>query len=151
MSILKKGMKVGFAADHAGYPMKENLKGEFRKLYPDAEVIDFGTDSTDSVDYPDYAHKLGEAVARGEVDYGVASCGTANGITMTLNRHPGVRATIVWDREVVSLVRRHNDANVLAIPGRFVTLNDGIEYMRVFFETEFEGGRHQRRIDKVDL
>ena len=148
--ILKKGMKVGFAADHAGYPMKENLKKEFQALYPDIEIVDFGTNALDSVDYPDYAHKLAGAVANGEVDFGVASCGTANGITMTMNRHKGVRATIVWDREVASLVRRHNDANILSIPGRFITLNEGIELMKVFFATEFEGGRHQRRIDKID-
>ena len=148
--MLEKGMKVGFAADHAGYPMKENLKKAFRSLYPDVEVIDYGTDSEESVDYPDYAHKLAEAVASGEVNYGVASCGTSNGITMTMNRHKGVRAAIVWDKEVTSLVRRHNDANILSVPGRFVTFNDGIEYLKVFFSTEFEGGRHSRRIEKID-
>ena len=148
--MLQKGMKVGFAADHAGYPMKENLKKEFQALYPGVEVVDYGTDSLASVDYPDFAHKLATAVQKGEVDFGVASCGTANGITMTLNRHKGIRATIVWDREVAALVRRHNDANILTIPGRFIPLNEGIELMKVFFETEFEGGRHQRRIDKID-
>ena len=80
----------------------------------------------------------------------MASCGTSNGITITLNRFKGIRAAIAWDREVASLVRRHNNANILSIPGRFVTLNEGIELMKVFFATEFEGGRHQRRIDKID-
>ena len=148
--MIQKGTKVGFASDHAGFPMKEVLKKEFQTLYPEAEVIDFGTDSFASVDYPDYAHKLGEAVSQGVVAYGVASCGTANGITMTLNRHPGVRAAIVWSPEVASLVRRHNDANVLSIPGRFVTLTEGAEYLKIFFETEFEGGRHRGRLDKID-
>lgn len=148
--MLKKGMKVGFAADHAGFPMKENLKKEFQSLYHDVEVIDYGTDSLASVDYPDFAKKLARALQSGEVDFGVASCGTSNGITITLNRFKGIRAAIAWDREVASLVRRHNDANILSIPGRFVTLNEGIELMKVFFATEFEGGRHQRRIDKID-
>ena len=148
--MLKKGMKVGFAADHAGFPMKENLKKEFQSLYPDVEVIDYGTDSLASVDYPDFAKKLARAVQSGAVDFGVASCGTSNGISITMNRFKGIRAAIVWDREVASLVRRHNDANILSIPGRFVTLNEGIELMKVFFGTEFDGGRHQRRIDKID-
>lgn len=148
--MLKKGMRVGFAADHAGFPMKENLKKEFQSLYPDVEVIDYGTDSLASVDYPDFAKKLARAVQSGEVDFGVASCGTSNGITITLNRFKGIRAAIAWDREVASLVRRHNDANILSIPGRFVSLNEGVELMKVFFSTEFEGGRHRRRIDKID-
>lgn len=149
--MLKKGMKVGFAADHAGYPMKETLKRELQSLYPDVEIIDYGTDSLSSVDYPDFAKALARAVQQKEVDFGVASCGTANGITMTLNRHHGVRAAIVWDREVAHLVRCHNDANVLSIPGRFVTLNEGIELMKIFFGSEFEGGRHERRIRKIEL
>ncbi len=145
-----RGVKrIGLASDHAGYCMKETVKEFLSKWAPEVELVDYGTDSTASVDYPDYGRKLAIAVASGEVDYGIASCGTANGISMTLNRYEGVRAALVWTREIAELARKHNDANVLAIPGRFVTLDDGPKFVECFFTTEFEGGRHQKRIDKI--
>lgn len=147
--MLKGVKRIGLAADHAGYYMKETVKEFLSKWAPEVELIDYGTDSVASVDYPDYAQKLARAVQSGEVDFGVASCGTANGIAMSLNRYEGVRAALVWSEEIAELVRLHNDANVLAIPGRFTTLNDGVKYTERFFSTEFEGGRHQRRIDKI--
>lgn len=149
MSMIKGVKKIGLASDHGGFYMKETVKEFLKKWAPDVEIIDYGTDSTASVDYPDYAQKLARAVQSGEVDYGVASCGTANGISMTLNRYEGVRAGIVWNEEITELIRKHNDANILAIPGRFVSLNDGLKFVERFFSTEFEGGRHQRRIDKI--
>lgn len=141
--------KIGLASDHAGFPMKEYVKQLLTKWMPDVELIDFGTHSEDSVDYPDFAHRLGEAIDRGELRWGVAACGSANGISMALNKHSKVRAAICWCEEIAELARLHNDANVLSLPGRFLTEAEGEAIVRKFFTTEFEGGRHQRRIEKI--
>ena len=141
--------KIGIASDHAGYEMKEFLVG-----YLDAmgyEVLDFGTHSPDSVDYADFAHPLAEAIENGELERGVALCGSGEGMTMTLNKHQGIRAALCWIPEVAALSRQHNNANVLAMPGRFVSNEQAIEMVKTFLNTDFEGGRHIRRIEKIPV
>ena len=140
--------KVGMAADHAGYILKEELKS----LLTDEgyKVEDFGTFSTDSMDYPDVAHPLAKAVADKEVDFGVAMCGTGNGISMTLNKHKGVRAALCWTPEIAKLAREHNNANILSLPARFVSSAMAKEILKAYLSAKFEGGRHQRRIEKID-
>ena len=138
---------IGMAADHAGYELKEALKPLLNEM--GYEVKDFGTHSTESMDYPDVAHPLAEAVEKGEVCCGVAMCGSANGITMSLNKHQGVRAAICWNPELASLARQHNDANILSLPARFISVDEAKEIVKAYFAAEFEGGRHQRRVEKI--
>ena len=141
--------KIGIASDHAGYEMKEFLVG-----YLDAmgyEVLDFGTHSPDSVDYADFAHPLAEAIENGELERGIALCGSGEGMTMTLNKHQGIRAGLAWEPEIASLARKHNDANVCSMPARFIDRDTAIRIVDTFLSTEFEGGRHQRRIDKIPV
>lgn len=142
-------MKIGICSDHAGLDYKTKLIPYLQgKGY---EVVDFGTDSPESCDYPDYAHRLGKALDNGDVDAGIAMCGTGNGMAMTLNRHPSVRAGLAWNVEVARLVKEHNNANVLVMPARFVSYRMVLMMVRVWLETKFAGGRHQRRIDKIVL
>ena len=140
---------VGIASDHAGFPMKEMARHYLEER--GYEVKDFGTDSDESTDYADYAHPLGDAVAWGEVQTGVAFCGSGNGINISLNRHNGVRSAYCWNPEIARLARAHNDANVCAMPGRFLEEDQVKEILEAFFSTDFEEGRHQTRIDKIDL
>ncbi len=141
--------KIGIASDHAGYEMKEFLVGWLEsKGY---EVYDFGCHSPESCDYPDYAHPLAEAVETGQLPQGVALCGSANGISMTLNKHQGIRAALCWLPEIADVVRRHNDANICTLPARFISNEDATKILDIFLNTEFEGGRHKRRIDKIPL
>ncbi|WP_302152061.1 ribose 5-phosphate isomerase B [uncultured Alistipes sp.] len=139
--------KIGIACDHAGYEMKEFLVGYLGAQ--GYEVLDFGTDSPESVDYPDFAHPLAEAVESGELPLGVALCGTGEGMAMTLNKHQGIRAGLAWAPEIGALIRQHNNANVLVLPARFITNDEAVNILDTFLATEFEGGRHQRRIDKM--
>ena len=142
-------IKVAMASDHAGYEMKELLKTILtEKGY---EVKDFGTNSTDSCDYPDYAHPCANAVETGECAFGVAMCGSGNGIAMTLNHHNGVRAAICWLPELASLARQHNDANVLVLPARFITEGDAESILDAWLSADFEGGRHVRRVEKIPV
>lgn len=138
---------IGLSSDHAGYELKEYVK----QLLEAKEIPykDYGTNSTESSDYPDFAHPLALAVERGEVIKGIAVCGTGNGIAMTLNKHMGVRAALSWNAEIAELVRAHNDANVLVMPGRFISKEEATKTVDAFLNTAFEGGRHQRRIDKI--
>lgn len=138
---------IGMAADHAGYDLKEALKPLLNEM--GYEVKDFGTHSTESMDYPDVAHPLAEAIEKGEVCCGVAMCGSANGISMTLNKHQGIRAAICWNPELASLARQHNDANILSLPARFISTDEAKEIVKAYFAAEFEGGRHQRRVEKI--
>lgn len=138
---------VGMASDHAGYEMKEALKPLLKSM--GFEIKDFGTNSNDSVDYPDFAHPLACAVENGEVCCGVALCGSGNGISMTLNKHQGVRAALCWTPELASLARQHNDANVLSLPARFIPRETAEEIVKAYFAASFEGGRHQRRVEKI--
>ena len=140
---------IGLFSDHAGFELKEQVKAwlESKGL----SYQDFVTHSTDSCDYPDYAHPMAQAVEAGNVYPGIAICGTGNGIGMTLNKHQGIRAALCWNAEIAQLARAHNDANVLVMPGRFISWDEAKKILEVFFATEFEGGRHQRRIDKIPV
>ena len=149
MSILKEGKAVGVACDHAGFEAKEVIKSLLAEM--GVEVKDFGCYSTESVDYPDFAHPLASAVESGECYPGFAVCGSGNGINMTLNKHQGVRSALCWTEEIASLARQHNDANVLVMPGRFITTQEAEEIMEKFLTTEFEGGRHVARVEKIPV
>ncbi|MDR0755132.1 MAG: ribose 5-phosphate isomerase B [Prevotellaceae bacterium] len=140
-------MKTGFAADHAGYQLKMFLIELLKRK--GTEIVDFGTNSTESVDYADFAHPLALAVENGEVDYGIAICGSGNGINMTLNKHQKIRAALCWRTEIAVLARKHNDANICSLPARFISETEAAEIVEKFLSTDFEGGRHQRRIDKI--
>ena len=149
MSILKPDVPVGLACDHAGYELKQFVIDLLsQKGIP---YKDFGTYSTESCDYPDFAHQLAQAVEAGECYPGIAICGSGNGINMTLNKHQGVRAALCWTAEIAHLARQHNDANILVMPGRFIGTEEADMIMTEFFNTAFEGGRHQRRIDKIPV
>ena len=140
---------IGLASDHAGFELKEYVKTWLEAK--GWEYKDFGTYSTDSCDYPDFAHPLAEAVETGECYPGIAICGSGEGISMTLNKHQGIRAALVWIPEIAHMTRLHNDANILVMPGRFISTETASQIMEEFFATEFEGGRHQKRIDKIPV
>ena len=142
-------MKIALGSDHGGYALKCDIIQLLEKL--GHEYKDFGCYSTESCDYPDYAHPLAEAIEKGELPRGIAMCGSANGITITLNKHQGIRAAICWEPEIASLARKHNDANVCSMPARFIDRDTAIRIVDTFLSTEFEGGRHQRRIDKIPV
>lgn len=138
---------VAIGSDHAGFDYKEDLIS-----YLEAKGIaykDFGTHSADSVDYPDFAHPVADAVEKGEAAFGILLCGTANGVAITANKHQGIRAALCWGEEIAQIVRKHNDANVICIPARFVREGDAEKMVELFMTTEFEGGRHQNRINKI--
>lgn len=140
---------IGICSDHAGYLLKEYIKGWLTSK--GWEFKDFGTYSEESCDYPDFAHPLAYAIESGECYPGIAVCGSGNGISMTLNKHQGIRAALCWKAEIARLARQHNDANILVMPERFVTNEEADKMMTAFFESQFEGGRHQRRIDKIPV
>ena len=140
---------IGLACDHAGYELKEYVKTWLEAK--GWEYKDFGTYSTDSCDYPDFAHQLAVAVEAGECYPGIAICGSGEGISMTLNKHQGIRAALVWIPEIAKMTRLHNDANILVMPGRYIDTETASQIMDEFFNTEFEGGRHQKRIDKIPV
>lgn len=140
-------MKIAIGNDHAGVETKNAivtyLKGK------GIEIENFGTDSNDSVDYPDFGHAVGTAVASGEAALGIVICGSGNGIAMTVNKHAGVRCAVCWTKEIAALARAHNDANVISIPARFTAVPQAVEMVATFLDTPFEGGRHQRRVEKI--
>jgi ribose 5-phosphate isomerase B len=140
-------MKIGICSDHAGFDYKTDLISHLQAN--GHEIVDFGTHSTASMDYPDVAHPLAEAVEKGDVELGIAMCGTGNGMQMALNKHQGIRAGLCWDVEIAQLIRQHNNANVLVMPARFITFEKVIEITDAYLATGFEGGRHQGRIDKI--
>lgn len=140
---------IGLASDHAGFELKEFVKKWLEQK--GWEYKDFGTYSTASCDYPDFAHPLAQAVEAGECYPGIAICGSGEGISMTLNKHQGIRAALCWMPEIARLARQHNDANVLVMPGRFIDTATADQIMTEFFNTAFEGGRHQARIDKIPV
>jgi ribose 5-phosphate isomerase B len=140
---------IGITADHAGYELKEKLRAMLLEM--GYSVRDFGTSSTTSVDYPDFAHPLANALKVNQVDTGIALCGTGNGMAITLNKHPHVRAGLAWNVQVATLIRLHNDANVCVLPARFVDEDEAKEIAKAFLETSFEGGRHAGRIAKISL
>ena len=144
MAIIRK---IGISCDHAGYQLKETLRKHLEQA--GYEVKDFGTYSGESVDYPDFAHPMAEAVDNGELDRGITLCGSGNGISMVANKHQGVRAAICWNEEITLLARKHNDANVCSLPARFVSEQEAVKFVDLFMETDSEGGRHQRRVDTI--
>jgi ribose 5-phosphate isomerase B len=143
-----KDEKILIASDHAGFALKETLERALGSL--GYEVEDLGTNSTDSTDYADYAHPLAQKVSDGEARRGVLLCGTGLGMSYTANRYPHVRAAVAWSPEIAKLAREHNDANVLVLPARFVTDEQGIQILKTWLDTPFEGGRHARRVDKIE-
>ena len=140
-------MKIGLASDHAGFPLKEYVKRYLAEN--NIELVDYGTHSEESCDYPDFAHALAEGMECGECEKGIAICGSGEGISMTLNKHPHIRAALVWIPEIGRLARQHNDANVLVMPGRFIDFEMARAIMDEFLNTSFEGGRHERRVSKI--
>lgn len=140
--------RIPIASDHAGFELKEHLKQALEGL--GYEVEDLGTHSPASTDYPDYAHPLAEKVERGEARRGVLLCGTGLGMSYAANRHPGVRAAVAWSPAIAELARKHNDANVLVLPARFVSEEDGVQILKTWLETGFEGGRHETRVKKIE-
>lgn len=142
-------MRIGIANDHAGYQLKREIEPYLSsKGY---EVVDYGSDSEASVDYPDYAHKLATAVENNEVDLGISICGSGNGINIAANKHQGVRSALCWMPEISRLARLHNNANICALPGRFLNKQQAVEILDQFLTTSFEGGRHENRINKIPI
>ncbi len=147
MAISNK--KIAIVSDHAGYLIKEKLLKMLRS--ENVDITDMGCDSSESVDYPDYGHPLANAVADGEYEAGISICGTGNGINMTVNKHPGIRGALCWNEEITRLARAHNDANICALPGWYLNESEAYLIIRTFLNTEFEGGRHLRRINKIPV
>jgi len=139
--------KIAFGGDHAGFLYKKELIADLEGQA--WEVKDFGPNSEDSVDYPDYVHPLAEAVEKKEFPLGILICGSGNGVAMTANKHQGVRAALCWTEELSALARQHNNANVLCLPARFISLEEAKKLLNAFLKTEFEGGRHERRVGKI--
>ena len=141
--------KIAIGCDHAGFPFKKEVIALLeQKGY---HVKDFGTDSDASVDYPDFVHPVAEQVESGHAELGIVMCGSGNGVSMTANKHQDIRAALCWNEELASLARQHNDANVLSIPVRFIDVETALKMVNAFLDTEFEGGRHKRRVDKIAL
>ncbi|MFT4684974.1 MAG: ribose 5-phosphate isomerase B [Flavobacteriaceae bacterium] len=140
-------MKVAIGNDHAGPDYKFAIVDLLKEL--GHEVVNYGTNTIDSVDYPDFANPVAKAVNNSEVAFGVLICGSANGVAMTANKYPNVRAGLCWSKEIVSLIRQHNDANILCIPARFTSIPQAVAMVNTFLNTSFEGGRHQTRVDKI--
>lgn len=141
-------MHICIGSDHAGFDLKHVLKEHLKKA--GNEVMDLGTHTRDSVDYPDFAHAVAEAVTSGKSAVGILICGSANGVNITANKHHGIRSAIAWNEEVARLAREHNNANVLALPARFVDQELAIRMLDAFLAARFEGGRHQRRVEKIE-
>ncbi|MFW5721027.1 MAG: ribose 5-phosphate isomerase B [bacterium] len=139
--------KIVMGSDHAGYNLKEKVKSYLQNK--GIEITDLGTHSDEKVDYPDYVHPLAEFIKSGEFDFGIVMCGSGNGVSITANKHQHIRCALSWIPKIAELGRKHNNANVLALPGRFLQEHEAYEIVDAFLNTEFEGGRHQRRIDKI--
>ena len=147
LTMWDKNKTLVIACDHAAYELKEYLKLELGK--EGYTFNDFGTYSEESVDYPDYMHALGDSMDRGEYELGFVMCGSGNGATMTANKHKSVRGAMAWNTELAALARQHNNANILGLSARFIAKEYAIEIARAFLNAEFEGGRHQRRVEKI--
>ncbi len=141
--------KIALASDHAGFELKEKIEKYLKDKGFD--VFDFGTHSEESVDYPDFIHPLAHAIEKGEYDLGIIMCGSGNGVAITANKHQGVRAAYCWNEEIARLARQHNDANVCALPGRFIAFDYARVIVDAFLSAEFEGGRHERRVNKIPV
>lgn len=144
---MQKDVVIPIGSDHAGYELKELIKKHFsEKGYT---FKDYGCHSTESIDYPDYGHPVANHVEQNEGTLGVVICGSGNGINMTVNKHQGIRSALCWKDEIAALARQHNNANIIALPARFISEEEGIQMVDTFLTTEFEGGRHERRVNKI--
>jgi len=144
---MKKTLAI--ASDHAGYRMKLDIKKHLEeKGYA---IIDFGTDSSEPVDYPDFGHPLAKAVESGEVLYGISLCGSGNGINMVTNKHQGIRGALCWNEEISRMARKHNDANICSLPARYIDVETAMNIVDIFLETDYDGGRHDQRISKIPI
>lgn len=141
-------MKIAIGSDHAGFELKEKIKAYLQKK--GFEIKDFGAYSAERADYPDFAHPVAQAVEDKQYDMGMLICGSGNGVNMTANRHHGVRSALCWNPEIAALARQHNDANIIALPARFITEQEAEKCVDVFFSTAFEGGRHTNRVQKIE-
>ena len=141
--------RIGLACDHAGFHMKELVLKQLTK--EGVNVKDFGAHSADDVDYPDFAHMLAYAMEKDEYNLGFVFCGSGNGVNMVMNKHTNIRSALCWNAEIAQLARAHNDANVCAIPARFISANETLKIVKAFLTTEFEGGRHERRVLKIQI
>ena len=140
-------LKIAIGGDHAGFPLKQPLIEWLQQQ--GYEVQDFGTHSLDSVDFPDFAHPVASAVEAGAFDFGVLVCGSGQGVAITANKHQGIRAALVWDVPLAPLARQHNNANIICLPARFISVEKAIECLDLFLHTDFEGGRHTARVNKI--
>ncbi len=140
-------MKIAIGNDHAGTDYKLAIVGLLKSM--DIEIINHGTNSSDSVDYPDFVHPVANDVANSIADFGIIICGSGNGASMTANKHQKIRAALCWNKEITELARAHNDANILSLPARFISLHQALDMVKSFLNTPFEGGRHERRIEKI--
>ena len=138
---------IAIGCDHAGFPYKDDIVALLNSMSD--KVLDMGTDSLDSVDYPDFIHPVAEQIEGGIARLGIIICGSGNGVAMTANKHSEIRAAVCWNKELAALARQHNDANVLSIPARFVSKETALDMVKIFLTTDFEGGRHQRRVNTV--
>jgi ribose 5-phosphate isomerase B len=140
-------MNISIGSDHAGFELKENLMAFL--YHKKNTLVDSGTHSTASCDYPDYAHEVAKNVTAGIADFGILICGSGQGVAITANKHQNIRAALAWTAEIAALARQHNNANVLCLPARFITETEAMEIVETFLQTPFEGGRHQTRVDKI--
>jgi ribose 5-phosphate isomerase B len=142
-------MNIAVASDHAGFDLKQHIK---KYLESEGHIItDFGALSSSSSDYPDFAHPLALAIESKKFDFGISMCGSGNGINIAANKHQGIRSALCWEVEIAALARAHNDANICALPARFISTEKAVQIVQTFLSTSFEGGRHQRRIDKIPI
>lgn len=139
--------KIVIGADHAGFEYKEAIKQYLSKM--NVEIIDVGTHNLESCNYPDYAHAAAREIENGNVEFGILICGSAVGVSVTANKHQQIRAALCWENEIAKLSRQHNNANIICLPARFVTIDEAEEMVHTFFTTDFEGGRHQKRVEKI--
>lgn len=142
-------MKIAIGSDHAGFDLKSLLVDYLKSI--NYEVSDKGTGSNERADYPDYGHAVANAVLKNEAEFGILMCGSGNGINMTANKHKGIRAALCWNEEITRLARQHNDANVLVLPARYISTQEAKKCVDAFLTEKFEGGRHQQRIEKIDI
>ncbi len=147
MNILSDVIPV--ACDHAGFELKEFLKKTLSEK--GFTIKDMGTYSSESVDYPDMIHPLAKAISEGEFKFGIIMCGTANGVSMVANKYPGVRCALCWKKEIAALAKQHNNANIIALPARFITQEEALEIFETYYKEEFEGGRHLKRVEKINI
>lgn len=147
MSTFISNKPIAIGSDHAGFEYKEMLKTFLTAN--GKNFIDFGTDSNQSVDYPDFAHPVANAVENGDVSFGILICGSANGVAITANKHNGIRAALCWENDIALLARQHNDANIICLPSRFIDIQMAEKMISTFMNTAFEGGRHQNRVNKI--